>query len=76
MAKDKLVIQSVATDDGRRCVDIFQRPDGSFGFQEYIREPEENSGWQPVSYTSQLHYRTQEEAMAAARARTSWLNAD
>ena len=73
MAKDRLVIQSIETDDGRRCVDIFRRPDGSFGFEEYVREAEDNSGWQPSSHTAALQYETFEAALRDTLNYVPWL---
>ena len=35
MAHTNRVLRSIETDDGGRCVDLFARPDGSFGFEEY-----------------------------------------
>lgn len=32
------VLRSVETPDGDRCVDIFRRPDGTFGFAVFRRE--------------------------------------
>ena len=72
-AKDRLVVRSMETDEGRRCVDIFRRPDGSFGFEEYIREPEDNKGWQPAGSTGALRYASEEQALAAARQYARWL---
>ncbi|HEY2564091.1 MAG TPA: hypothetical protein VGI44_10300, partial [Acidimicrobiales bacterium] len=30
-----------------RCVDIFSRPDGTFGFEEFRRDPEDMGGMDP-----------------------------
>ena len=37
MAHANRVLRSIETDDGGRCVDLFARPDGTFGFEEYRR---------------------------------------
>jgi hypothetical protein len=29
---------------------VFARPDGSFGFEEFRRDPEDVGAWTPVSY--------------------------
>ena len=40
-----LVIKSIEIEDGLRCVDVFRRGDGSYGFEEYRRDPEDRRGW-------------------------------
>ena len=40
-----VVLSSIETFDGDRCVDIFQRADGTFGFDEFRRDPETKTGW-------------------------------
>jgi hypothetical protein len=36
-----LVLASWQSSDRFRCVDIFRRPDGSYGFEEFRRDPED-----------------------------------
>ena len=69
------VLASPSTAAVDRCVDIFVRPDGTFGFEEFRRDPEDRGLWTPVSYYSGQEYDTEAEALAAARARVSWLGA-
>src|SRR6266403_513923 len=38
------VLASRENAEGNRCVDIFRRDDGSFGFEEYRRDPEDRGG--------------------------------
>jgi len=35
------VLASPSTPAVDRCVDIFSRPDGTFGFEEFRRDPED-----------------------------------
>jgi hypothetical protein len=56
-----------------RCVDIFVRLDGSFGFEEFRRDPEDMGYWTPVAYYSIREFGTEAEAVAAARHAVSWL---
>ena len=42
-AQKKLVLSSIETPDGGRCVDLFRTPDGSFGFEEYRRDAEDSA---------------------------------
>ena len=73
MAHTNKVLRSIETPDGNRCVDVFMRGDGSFGFEEYRREPEDTRGWYPIgSYTSQT-FTSEAAALAAAQASVAWL---
>ena len=38
------VLASPETEDGLRCVDLFRRIDGTFGYEEFRRDPEELAG--------------------------------
>ena len=67
------VLASIETDDGGRCVDIFQRPDATFGFEEYRRDSEDRSGWFPIGFHASNVYATEAEARTAARAAVAWL---
>ena len=42
------VLASPSTASVDRCVDIFLRPDGTFGFEEFRRDPEDGGVWTPV----------------------------
>jgi hypothetical protein len=67
------VLRSIETDSGNRCVDIFLRPDGSVGFEEYRRDSEDGRGWFPVGFYSAHVYATEAAALDAARETVSWL---
>ncbi len=58
-----------------RCVDIFARPDGTFGFEEFRRDPEDMGAWTPVAYFSYREFPTEADALAAAREVVRWLAA-
>jgi hypothetical protein len=47
-----MVLASHQTAETNRCVDIFWRPDGTYGFEEFRRDPEDMGAWTPVSYFS------------------------
>ena len=66
------VVSSHQTDDASRCVDFFVRPDGTFGFEEFRRDPEDMGAWTPVSYFSGRPYASVAEAIEAARAAVPW----
>jgi len=63
-------VENVAAD---RCVDLFRRPDGSYGFEEFRRDVEDRGAWTPVAYYSGAVYATEAAALDAARREVSWL---
>lgn len=67
------VLASLEDREGRRCADIFRRGDGSFGFKEFRRDPEDGGGWTPTRDYSHLRYGSQDEARRAAAATLGWL---
>ena len=67
------VVTSLHNDEVDRCVDIFARADGTFGFREFRRDPEDSGGWTLVSYNPRDIYATEQQALAAARAAVAWL---
>lgn len=71
--KSWLVLVSRQTPGADRCVDLFSRPDGTFGFEEFRRDPEDMGVWTPVSYFSGQVHPTEDAALAAARTAVPWL---
>ena len=67
------VLRSINEVGALRCLDVFLRDDGSYGFEEYRRDPEEASGWYPVGGQAGRRFSSQEEAEAAAREVIAWL---
>ena len=55
MAANK-VIRSIEAPGGQLCVDLFRRPDGSFGFELYRREPEESIGWFAIGHYAEKRF--------------------
>ena len=49
------------------------RPDGTFGFEEFRRDPEDMGAWTPIAYYSGREYNTEKETIAAAREAVVWL---
>ncbi len=76
MADINRVLRSIETDDGGRCVDLFVRPDGTFGFEEYRRDSEDRRGWFPIGGYAAKSFATEPEARAAALATVPWLASD
>jgi hypothetical protein len=71
--KSWVVLRSIENDQHDRCVDLFRRPDGSFGFEEFRRDVEDAGAWTPVAFYSGTAYATREAALSAAVARVVWL---
>jgi hypothetical protein len=71
--RDWKVLASLENRAGDRCVDILQRPDGSWGFEEYRRDPEDSGRWTRVAYHAAAVFPTREAAEAAAAEAVPWL---
>jgi hypothetical protein len=71
--KSWLVFISIENFEHNRCVDLFSRPDGSYGFEEFRRDVEDRGEWTPVRYYSNSAYRSREAAFAAAMQVVEWL---
>jgi hypothetical protein len=67
------ILASYETTEHNRCVDVFARPDGSYGFEEFRRDPEDMGVWYDVSYFAEQVYDTQQAAERAARHTVHWL---
>ena len=50
--KDWKVFQSFENDMEDRCVDFFVRPNGTYGFEEYRRDREDDEGWKKMGQYS------------------------
>jgi hypothetical protein len=73
--KSWLVLVSHQTPEANRCVDIFARPNDTFGFEEFRKDPEDLGAWTPISYFSGHEYPTEIAAVDAARQAVPWLDA-
>ena len=70
------VLTSLENSSGDHCVDIFVRTDGTFGFEEYRRDPEDMSGWFPLHRYSHHVFATAEDALAQAKSSAAWMGLD
>ena len=70
------VLASFNNPAGDRCVDVFQRDDGTYGYEEYRRDPEDMKGWFPLHRYSSLVFSTDQEALARAKATVAWMAVD
>ena len=71
--KSWLVFDSIENAEHNRCVDLFRRPNGTFGFEEFRRDVEDAGAWTPVAYYSRAAYASNEAALDAATAAVAWL---
>jgi hypothetical protein len=74
------IVKSIASDDGQRCVEIFKRDDGFFGFIELKHyQRGKDDVWSPPSYWAPVGSRfssiseTPEIAEREARSTIAWL---
>ena len=68
------VLTSLQNEVADRCVDIFMRDNGTFGFEEYRRDHEDESEWFSLHRFSHLVFDTEERALAEARSTVEWAN--
>ena len=76
MPASSKVLTSLENSAGNHCVDIFVRDDGTFGFEEYRRDPEDGRGWFSLHRYSHQVFATAEDALAGARSRVEWMVTD
>ncbi|MEM7491567.1 MAG: hypothetical protein AAF390_20820, partial [Pseudomonadota bacterium] len=72
VAQANTVLRSVNLDGDHVCVDIFRRPDGTFGFDEFRRDPEDGRGWFSIGHHGARAFPTEAGALAAAREAIGW----
>ncbi len=65
-------MDSVNSSDGSHCIDIFRRPDGSFGFEEYRRDVEDGRGWFAVGGYAERRFDSADDARDAAKGLVVW----
>ncbi|MGA8049079.1 MAG: hypothetical protein WCA09_02750 [Burkholderiales bacterium] len=70
------VVASFNNSAGDHCVDIFVRDDGTFGFEEYRRDPEDMRGWFPLHHYSKQVFATDQDALAKAKVTVAWMAVD
>ena len=67
------VLESIHDDTVNRCVDLFVRDDGTYGFEEFRRDAEDGGTWQSLQRYSRMQYQSLGEARSQARSEVSWL---
>ncbi len=73
MAGKNTVLKSINNPGESRCVDIFRRPDGSFGFEEFRRDAEDPGGWYPIGFFGDRAFDSEAAALREARLKIPWL---
>ena len=68
------VVRSINLDGETICVDVFARPDGTYGFDEFRRDPEDGRGWYSIGHHGTAEFSSSDAALAEARKTVSWLN--
>lgn len=69
----RTVAVSLESEDGTRCIDVVDLPDGQFGLKEFRRDPEDGGGWMLVADLTGKTSSSRAEAAAAARAAFAWI---
>jgi hypothetical protein len=68
-----IVVASIESAEHDRCVDVFLRPDGSYGFEEFRRDVEDAGAWTPVAFFSAAVWDSKDAALSAAVPAVAWL---
>jgi hypothetical protein len=68
-----VVYESVENEEHNRCVDLFQRPDGTWGFEEFRRDVEDAGVWTPVAYYATTIFPSKGTAWGAATRAVRWV---
>lgn len=71
--KSWTVLASIENFERDRCVDLFRRPDGTHGFEEFRRDAEDAGAWTPMYYYSGARFASRDAALAAATQTVAWL---
>ena len=71
--RDWKVLQSIENDMEDRCVDFFVRTNGTYGFEEYRRDREDDEGWKEMGQYSGTLFSSMEAAKESARYLIGWL---
>jgi hypothetical protein len=71
--KSWTVLESIENDQHDRCVDLFQRTDGTWGFQEFRRDPEDSGAWTQMAYHAAAIHPSRQAARTAALRAVTWL---
>ena len=68
------VRNSVNNEYADRCVDFFVRADGSFGYKEFRRDPEDQGAWFTTAFDRTAVFACYEDALKSTLLRVAWLS--
>jgi hypothetical protein len=68
-----IVVDSIENDSHDRCVDLFLRPNGTYGFEEFRRDVEDGGAWTPMAFFSHAAWDSKDAAQNAAVRAVAWL---
>ena len=69
-----LVLASFENPLGNQCVDIFSRPDGTFGFEAFRRDWEDGGLWVSLNRYSRLVFKSESAAQEQAMSAVPWID--
>jgi hypothetical protein len=73
LADKNIVLRSINRHGESRCTDIFLRPNGTFGFEEFRRDIEDKRGWFPIGFFGDRVFNSEEDALLEALSAIPWL---
>ena len=73
MVRAEQVLNSVNNEGGDHCVDFFRRVDGSFGYREFRRDPEDQGRWSLTAAHDHAIFAAYADARDAAVGQVAWL---
>ena len=76
MAHENKVMQSINLRGENICVDVFLRPNGTYGFDEFRRDPEDQRGWYSIGHFGGQVFRGEAQALAKAIESIHWLTGE
>lgn len=74
LAHENKVIRSINLPGECICVDIFCRPDGTYGFDEFRRDPEDTRGWFSIGYFGNQVFYDKDAALSKAKKSIHWFS--
>ena len=74
LARKYRVMQSINLDGEHICVDILLRNNGTYGFDEFRRDPEDTNGWYSIGHFGNQVFDDADAALTKAKNSVRWLS--
>jgi len=74
MTRKNIIVKSINMGGDYQCVDIFRRPDETFGYELYRRDPEDSRGWYPIGFFGDAVFSSEAAATDSACENVPWLH--